>query len=612
MTIQSKKQVKDIVVRFSGDSGDGMQLTGSIFSNLVAIFGNQIATHPDYPSEIRAPIGTIAGVSGFQIKLGSSVFTSGDKADVLVAMNPAALKVCAKQLKEDSIIIIDTDSFEASDLAKAEFKTDNPFAELHLTTQKILDVPITTLTKKALEGTELDNKAKVRCKNMFALGIVCWLFNQQLDNAISYIENKFSKNAIIAEANEKVLLDGYNYGHNQHLNLNTYTVETRESSPGEYITINGNEATAWGLVAASENSQRNLFLGSYPITPATDVLHELTKLKFLNVKAIQAEDEIAAVAMSIGAAFAGDLAATSTSGPGLALKGEAIGLAVMAELPLVIIDVQRGGPSTGLPTKSEQTDLRQALYGRNGEAPLVVLAASTPTDCFDMSYWAAKLAMEFMTPVILLTDAYIGNGSSAWRIPDLDKMPTITPHDFSLYVGDDWNLSKRDKETHVRYWAAPGTKGFTHRLGGLENHHQTGAISTDPKNHEIKVALRKDKIQNISNHIPLQQVTGKQDADTLIVSWGGTQGYVQEAVEKLSKENVSLAHTHFSFIFPLPKNTEEILKKYSTIIVAEQNNGQFAGYLKEMFDGLHIKQINKVDGQPFNVEDLMNIIKKMI
>lgn len=612
MDNQHVKKVKEIVVRFSGDSGDGMQLTGNIFSNLTAIFGNQICTHPDFPSEIRAPIGTVAGVSGFQIKLGSTVFTSGDQTDVLVAMNPAALKVCANQLKKHSIIIVDSDSFSEKDLEKADFKTEDPFKELNLETQSILDIPISSLTKESLKDFDLDQKSKLRCKNMFALGLVCWLFNQELSSANSYIENKFSKNRTLVDANEKVLFDGYNYGHNQHLNVSTFEVETKDSEKGDYIDINGNEATAWGLVAASENSSRNLFLGSYPITPATDVLHELTKLKNLNVKAIQAEDEIAAIAMSIGAAFAGDLAATSTSGPGLALKGEAIGLAVMSELPLVIIDVQRSGPSTGMPTKSEQTDLNQALYGRNGESPLVVVAAKSSLNCFDMSYWAAKLAMEFMTPAILLTDGHIGNGSSAWKIPDMDKLPEIKPHDVSLYKGkSEWNIASRDSETGARYWAKPGLAEKMHRIGGLENHLETGGISTDPENHAKKTALRRHKINNIANFIPEQTVEGNADGTILLVSWGGTYGYVKETIDQLNAESNKYALAHFTFICPLPKNTEEILRKYKKIIVIEQNEGQFASYLKSNFEDIKISQINKVDGQPFNTLDLKEKIIKL-
>lgn len=599
------KEVSEIVIRFSGDSGDGMQLTGTIFSNLSAIFGNQIATFPDYPSEIRAPLGTLSGVSGFQVKIGSSVHNAGNRADVLVAMNAAALKVCAKQLKTDSVIIIDSDSFTKKDLERAEFLTEDAFGELGLTTQHILSAPISTLTKDALADMDVDMKTKLRCKNMFALGLVCWLFNQTLDVANDILETRFGKKPVLADANMKVLADGYNYGHNQHLTIPTYRVDTVDVEKGRYIDINGNQATAYGLVAAAEKSGRELFLGSYPITPATDILHELVNLKHLGVKAVQAEDEIAAVAMTIGASFAGKLAATSTSGPGLALKSEAIGLAVMAELPLVVVDVQRGGPSTGLPTKTEQTDLRQALYGRNGENPIVVLAASSPTDCFNMAFWAGKIAMEHITPVILLTDGYIANGASAWRIPDLDKFPNITPHDTTQCGDNEWTAALRDSDTYARYWAEAGLEGYAHRIGGLESHFETRAISTDAANHEKMVSVRRKKIEKIANFIPELKVLGDKDADTIVVGWGGTYGHLLDVVQRMNKAGNKVAFAHFSFISPLPKNTEEVLGKFKKVIVAEQNSGQFAGYLKEHCAGLNITTYNKIEGQPFSISSLV-------
>lgn len=612
-TCDKVKNVEELVIRFSGDSGDGMQLTGTLFSNLSAILGNKIATHPDFPSEIRAPIGTLSGVSGFQVKIGNTVFNAGNRADVLVAMNPAALKVCAKQLKSNSIILIDIDSFTDKDLEKAEFKTKEPFKELGLETQQILRIPITSMTKLSLEEFSVDMKTKLRSKNMFALGVICWLFNQSLTRANTLLEGRFSTKPTILEINEKVLADGYNYAHNQHLSVSTYNVASSTSEKGTYIDVNGNLATSYGLVAAAENSGKELFLGSYPITPATDILHELVKLKFLGVKAVQAEDEIAAIGMTIGASFGGKLAATSTSGPGLALKSEAIGLAVMAELPLVVIDVQRGGPSTGLPTKTEQTDLKQALYGRNGEAPLVVIVATSPIDCFDSAYWAAKIALEHMTPVILLTDGYIANGSSSWRIPDLDKLPSIKPHTVDLYKGDDWKVSKRDEETFVRYWAEAGREGYQHRLGGLENHVETGAISTDPVNHQSKVNIRRAKINAIAKCIPLLETQGDKNAKTLVVGWGGTYGHLIDAVLRINREGENkLALAHFKFISPLPSNTYEVLSKYDQIIVAEQNEGQFAGYLKENFDGLNIKKYNVVDGQPFSISNLVSSIQAML
>jgi len=606
------KDVKDIVIRFSGDSGDGMQLTGTIFSNLSAIFGNQISTFPDFPAEIRAPQGTLSGVSGFQVHLGNQIYNSGDKADVLVAMNPAALKVNANFLKKDSVIIIDTDSFSKRDMEKAQFATEDPFVELGLTTQQIISVPVTSLTKSSLEGMEMDMKSRIRSKNMFALGLVCWLFNRPLDVANHMLSAKFAKKPVLVEANLKVLADGFNYGQNTDTTISSYRVETVNVDKGYYLDVNGNTATAYGLIAASENSGKPLFLGSYPITPATDILHELVKFKQLGVKAIQVEDEIAGVCTAIGASFAGSLAATSTSGPGLALKGEAIGLAVMAELPLVVVDVQRGGPSTGLPTKTEQTDLRQALYGRNGESPIVVMAAASPTDCFDMAYWASKIALEHITPVILLTDGYIANGSSAWRIPDLDKYPSIVPHDVSQYKGNEWRSALRDDETMVRYWAEAGLEGYTHRIGGLEKDYTTGAISTDAANHQKMVNVRQAKVDKIADFIPQLELIGGEDADLLVVGWGGTYGHLREAVEKMNDAGQKVALAHFRFISPLPKNTAAVLNKFKKIIVAEQNNGQFVGYLQEKIEGLQISRYNKVEGQPFAVSDLIEAFTKKL
>lgn len=600
------KEVSHIVIRFSGDSGDGMQLSGTLFSNISAILGNQISTFPDYPAEIRSPQGTINGVSGFQLQIGKNIYNSGSKTDVLVAMNPAALKVNTKNLKKDSVIIIDSDSFDKKDLLKAEFKTDNPFTELALTTQQIIAIPITTLTKDSLAEFDLDIKSKIRCKNMFALGLICWLFNRPIDIANHLLTNKFKKKPIVERANLHVLADGYDYGHNQHMTIQSYRVETIKEDPGFYMDIQGNTATAYGLIAAAEKAKLQLFLGSYPITPATDILHELVKRKELGVKVVQAEDEIAGICSSIGASFGGCLAVTSTSGPGLALKGEAINLAVMAELPLVIIDVQRGGPSTGLPTKTEQTDLRQALYGRNGESPIVVIAATSPTNCFDSAYWASKIALEHITPVILLTDAYIANGASAWKIPDLNTYPDIKPHDISTYQNDDWVHNKRDLETGIRYWAAAGTEGFMHRLGGIEKNISTGAISYDSENHQQMVDLRKNKIDRIAQFIPELKILGNEDSETLIVGWGGTYGHIREAVDTANENKIALAYIHFNFISPLPKNTEQILKKYKKIIIAEQNLGQFAGYLAENFYGLNIIKYNFVNGQPFNVDDLVS------
>jgi 2-oxoglutarate ferredoxin oxidoreductase subunit alpha len=606
------KEVNNIVIRFSGDSGDGMQLTGTIFSNLSALFGNEISTFPDFPAEIRAPQGTLSGVSGFQVNLGSKVFNAGDKTDVLVAMNPAALKVNVKSLKKDSVILIDTDSFAQKDLEKALFKTDDPFDELGLITQQVVTVPITTLTKESLRDFDMDMKSRVRSKNMFALGLVCWLFNRSIEAANNMLSNKFSKKPVLAQANLKVLADGFNYGQNRDMTVSTYRVETVDVEKGFYTDVNGNAATAYGLIAASENSGKPLFLGSYPITPATDILHELVKYKQLGIKAIQLEDEIAGICTAIGASFAGHLAVTTTSGPGLALKSEALGLAVMAELPLVVVDVQRGGPSTGLPTKSEQTDLLQALYGRNGESPLVVLAAATSTNCFDMAYWAAKIAMEHITPVVLLTDGYLGNGSSAWRIPDLDKYPPIVPHDVSQYEGNEWKTLLRDDKNYARYWAAAGLEGYMHRDGGLEKDYTTGAISTDAANHQKMVDIRQAKVNKVADYIPELIVVGDEEANLLIVGWGGTYGHLRDAVECMNADGKKVALAHFRFINPLPKNTESVLKKYKKIIVAEQNSGQFATYLMSKIPELELSRYNKIEGQPFNVSDLVDAFTKKL
>lgn len=607
--------LEKVVVRFSGDSGDGMQLTGTIFSTLSAIFGNEISTFPDYPAEIRAPQGTLSGVSGFQVHLGSrKIFTPGDKADVLVAMNPAALKVNVSILKPNSIIIIDTDSFLKNDLTKAQFTTDDPFAELGLTGVQLVAAPISTLVKEGLADFGLDNKSALRCKNMFALGLVCWLFERPLEEAMHLLNNKFAKKPTIAEANIKALTDGYNFGHNTHASVSTYRIEGKKAEPGFYTDINGNTATSYGLIAAAEKAGMKLFLGSYPITPATDILHELSKRKELGVKAIQVEDEIAGICTAIGAAFAGNMAATSTSGPGLALKSEAIGLAVIAELPLVIIDVQRGGPSTGMPTKSEQTDLMQALYGRNGESPIVVISATTPTDCFDAAYWAGKIAVEHMTPVILLTDGFIANGSSAWRLPDLDKYPEIKPQYATDYSNSEvvWKPYRRNKETGVRYWAVPGMEGFEHRIGGLEKDFETSAISTHPENHQKMIKARQAKIDKIADFIPELEVVGDKDADLLIVGWGGTYGHLYETMEGLHEKGKKVALAHFSFISPLPKNAVEVLTKYKKVIITEQNSGQFADYLRGKIPGFTPYQFNRIKGQPFNVARLIEEFTKIM
>ena len=603
------KELEKVVVRFSGDSGDGMQLAGNIFTNVSAGVGNQVSTFPDYPAEIRAPQGSLSGVSGFQVSVGHGVHTPGDQCDVLIAMNPAALKQNVKFLKPGGVIIVDIDSFKEADLKKALFTTDRPFEELGIKAQ-VVEVPVTSMTKAALEGSGLDNKSVLKCRNIFALGLVCWLFDRPLESALRHLKNKFAKKPAVYEANAKVINAGYNYGNNIHATVSTYRIESDEPTPGVYTDINGNTATAWGLIMASEKCGRPLFLGSYPITPATDILHELAKRKDLGVKAVQMEDEIAGVCSAIGASFAGNLAVTSTSGPGLALKSEGIGLAVMAELPLVVIDVQRGGPSTGLPTKTEQTDLLQALYGRNGESPVAVVAAATPTDCFTMAFEAARIAVEHMTPVILLSDAFIGNGSSAWRIPDADEYPAIkVPEVSDEMIHDGWRPYQRDAKSQVRSWAVPGTPGAAHRLGGLEKDFTTGAISTDPLNHEKMVKTRREKIARIADDIPALEVLGNADSDTLLIGWGGTFGHLMTATDVLCAENQPVAFAHFRYINPLPVNALDTIRRYKRVIVAELNTGMFADYLQSKLPGVEILRINKIQGQPFQVGEIVEQVK---
>lgn len=606
------KELDHVVVRFSGDSGDGMQLAGNIFSTVSATVGNGISTFPDYPADIRAPQGSLTGVSGFQVHIGKGkVYTPGDKCDVLVAMNAAALKTQYKYSKPQATIIIDTDSFEAKDLEKAQFSSEDYLEEMGIDSDRVVACPITKMVKACLADTGMDNKSILKCRNMFALGLVCWLFNRDLDLVANFLKEKFAKKPAIAENNIKVVNAGYNYGHNVHASVPaTYRIESTSKDKGRYMDITGNKATAYGLIAAAEKAGLKLFLGSYPITPATDVLHELAKHKSCGVITVQCEDEISGCASSIGAAFAGALAATSTSGPGVCLKSEAINLAVIDELPLVILDVQRGGPSTGLPTKSEQTDLLQALYGRNGESPMPVIAATSPTDCFDAVYSAAKIALEHLTPVILLTDAFIANGSAAWKLPTMEGLPEIHPHYATPDQKDNYTPYLRDPETLVRYWAIPGQEGYTHIIGGLEKDSDTGAISTEPENHNKMVHLRADKIAKIQ--VPDVEVEGDDDAELLIVGFGSTYGHLYSAMEELQKKGHKAAIVQFKFINPLPKNTTEVLKKYKKVVVAEQNLGQFASYLRSKVDNFVPYQFNQVKGQPFIVSELVAAFEEII
>lgn len=606
------KELDQVVVRFSGDSGDGMQLAGNIFSTVSATVGNDISTFPDYPADIRAPQGSLTGVSGFQVHIGANkVYTPGDKCDVLVAMNAAALKTQYKFAKSTACIIIDTDAFQKSDLEKAAFKTDNPIEEMGIK-QDVIAAPISQMVKDCLADTGMDNKSMLKCRNMFAVGLVCWLFSRDLTIAEEFIREKFAKKPEIAEANIKVIRAGYDYGHNTHASAShTYKIESKVKTPGRYMDITGNKATAYGFIAAAEKAGLKLYLGSYPITPATDVLHELSKHKSLGVMTVQCEDEISGCASAVGASFAGALAVTSTSGPGICLKSEAMNLAVIMELPLVVLDVQRGGPATGLPTKSEQTDLLQVLFGRNGESPMPVLAATSPTDCFECAYMASKIALEHMTPVVLLTDAFVANGSAAWKLPKLADYPAIVPPYVRPEMQGSWTPYQRDEKTGSRYWAIPGTEGFTHILGGLEKDNKTGAISTDPENHDLMTRLRAEKIAKIE--VPDVEVEGdKDDAELLIVGFGGTYGHLHAAMDELRATGKKAALAHFKFINPLPKNTAEVMKRYKKVVVAEQNMGQFAGYLRMKVDGFVPYQFNQVKGQPFLVNELVQAFEEII
>ncbi len=598
------KELDQVVVRFSGDSGDGMQLAGNLFSTISATVGNDISTFPDYPADIRAPQGSLTGVSGFQVHIGAEkVFTPGDQCDVLVAMNAAALKTQYKFAKSTACIIIDTDCFQKSDLEKAAFKTDNPIEEMGIKND-VIAAPISQMVKDCLADSGMDNKSMLKCRNMFALGLVCWLFNRDLTIAENFLREKFAKKPAIAEANIKVIHAGYDYGHNTHSSVaHTYRIESKTVNPGKYMDITGNKATAYGFIAAAEKAGLKLYLGSYPITPATDVLHELSKHKSLGVVTVQCEDEIAGCASAVGASYAGALAVTSTSGPGICLKSEAMNLAVIMELPLVVLDVQRGGPATGLPTKSEQTDLLQVLFGRNGESPMPVLAATSPTDCFEAAFEASKMALEHMTPVVLLTDAFVANGSAAWKLPKLAEYPAINPPFVPAELKGTWTPYQRNEEG-VRYWAVPGTEGFTHILGGLEKDNATGAISTNPENHHLMTQLRQQKIDKIQ--VPDVVVEGdKDDAELLIVGFGGTYGHLHAAMDEMRAAGKKVALAHFKYINPLPGNTAEVMKKYPKVVVAEQNMGQFAGYLRMKVDGFVPEQYNEVKGQPFVVNELV-------
>lgn len=601
---------EEVVIRFSGDSGDGMQLTGTLFSDTAALFGNDVSTFPDYPAEIRAPQGSVGGVSGFTVHLGhSEVNTPGDFSDVLVAMNPAAIRANAAWVKEGGTVIYDQDNFTEKNIEKAGYKSD-PIKEENLESYNIIAAPISTLVKEALKDLGLDPKTVLRTKNMFALGMCYWLFDRTLNYTETFFDKKFSHKPSIAEANKIALRAGYYYAETIEALTPVYKILPAPIAKGTYRNINGNQATAWGFIAAAEKAGLNVFIGSYPITPATGILEEMSARKDLGVISFQAEDEIAGICTALGASFAGKLAITSTSGPGLALKSEAIGLAVMTELPLVIVDVQRGGPSTGLPTKTEQADLLQALYGRNGECPVVVIAASTPTDCFDYAYDAARIALEHMTPVLLLTDSYLANGTEPWKIPEMKELREIKPR-FADKNEVPFIPYKRDEERLARSWAIPGVPGLQHRIGGLEKN-TLGNVSYLPENHEKMVKIRAEKVARVVNEIPDLEVQGDKKGELLLVGWGGSFGFIITAVRELLAEGYNVSFVNFNYINPLPGNVKEVFRNFKRIVVCELNLGQFADYLRMKHQEFTYHQINKVQGIPFTINDIKEKCIKML
>ena len=592
----------DVVIKFAGDSGDGMQLTGTLFSDAAAIAGKDLATFPDYPAEIRAPHNTIAGVSGFQVHIGhKKIHTTGDLCDVIVAMNPASLRANLKWAKKGAIIIVDRDAFDEKAIEKAGYKS-NPLEDGSLGIFHLIDVPIATLTKESIIELGLGAKVADKSRNMFALGMMLYIFNIGFESTYAFLEQKFTAKPEIIKANKMVLQAGYTYAETLEVVESKIDVPAAELPKGRYRNITGNVATSWGFLAAAERSGRPLFLGSYPITPATEILMDLAKHKYLGARVFQAEDEIAGICSTIGASYAGSLAITTTSGPGLSLKSEAMGLAVMAELPMVIVDVQRGGPSTGLPTKSEQSDLLQALYGRNGECPMIVVAASGSANCFYYAYISAKLALEHMTPVVLLTDGNLGNGSQLFKIPKVSDLPEINPP--IAEPNTPYKPYERNPVTLARKWAIPGTEGLRHRIGGLEKENIHGNVTTDPLNHELMVKLRQEKVDKVADFIPEQSITGDKTGDLLVVSWGSTEGSMLTAVQEMQKEGVKISHAHFHYIMPLPKNTADVFKGFKKIVVCEQNMGQFAGYLRMKHPQFAYLLFNKVQCLPFMVHEL--------
>ena len=604
---------QNIVIKFAGDSGDGMQLTGTQFAETSAIFGNDLATFPDFPAEIRAPIGTVPGVSGYQIHIGNSdVYTPGDAYDVLVAMNAAALKTNVKALKPNGVIIANTEGFDDKNLRLAKINEDqNPLHDGSLAAFKVIDINLTKLTKQALEPFNLGNKDAERCKNMYVLGIVYWLFNRDLKHTKEHIQKHFAKNEVLVQANIKALESGYHFAETNEWFSHPIEIAAAPYEAGLYRSINGNQATAMGLLGASVKAETPLFLGSYPITPASDILHELSKHKGMDVISFQAEDEIAGICSAIGASYGGRLGITTSSGPGIALKTEAIGLATMLELPLVICNIQRGGPSTGLPTKTEQADLLQALYGRNGESPIVVIAAATPSDCYDKAYMAAKIALEHTVPVMFLSDGFIANGAEPWRIKSLEDMPSINSQ-FICNTSDQTYLPYKRQANFARQHALPGSPGLEHRIGGLEKEHETGNISYDAANHEFMVKMRAAKVAKVADDIPEQTLAlGNTNSKALVIGWGSTYGSIHQAIIELNAEGLDLAQMHLSYIQPMPKNIAELIKAFDVVMVAEMNNGQLIKVIRDQFL-VDAKGIHKIQGQPFQVQELKASIKQIL
>ena len=611
--------LSDVVIKFAGDSGDGMQLTGSQFTNNTALLGIDLATFPDFPAEIRAPIGTLPGVSGYQLRFSSDrIFTPGDACDVLVAMNAAALKANLKALKPGGKIIANVDGFDAKNLRLANYPEGiNPLEDDSLGSYEVIKLDVTKMTREALKDIAMGTKEKDRAKNMFVLGFLYWMYNRDMDNTIAFIKEKFGKKSEILESNIKALQAGFNFGDTTETFTTRYKVEKAKMEPGNYRSIMGNQALAYGLIAASQKSGLKLFLGSYPITPASDILHELSRHKNFGIKTFQAEDEIAAITSAIGASYGGVFGITTTSGPGMALKAEAMGLAVMLEIPLLIINIQRGGPSTGLPTKTDQSDLMQAYYGRNGECPMPVVSASTPSDCFSAVYEAVKIAVQHMTPVIFLSDGYIANGAEPWKFPTADSLPEIKTAFASINYATDLDENgkfqpyKRD-ENLVRPWAIPGTPGLEHRVGGLEKQDVTGNISYEPDNHQHMVKTRQAKVDKIADFIPLQTLdSGPETGKVLVLGWGSTYGSIKSAVKELQDEGMAVSHAHLRYIRPFPKNLGDMLKNFEQILIPEINNGQLIKIIRDMYL-VDAKGYHKIMGVPITKGELVNEIRKML